>query len=146
MVGRMRTARAAVRGVSRRDDGADVSGRREPAVLLALDVLAVVLFAAAGRRSHAEGLSAAGVLATAWPFLAGTVAGWGVARAWRRPTSPTTGLVVWVAAVVLGMLLRRLTGDGTAWPFVVVATVVLAALVIGWRAAVRVVRSREPRG
>jgi membrane protein implicated in regulation of membrane protease activity len=51
-----------------------------------------------------------------------------------------------VAAVVLGMLLRRLTGDGTAWPFVVVATVVLAALLLGWRAAVRVVRSRELRG
>jgi len=44
------------------------------------------------------------------------------------------------------VLLRRLTAEGTAWPFVVVATVVLAALLLGWRALAHVVRSRaEPR-
>jgi hypothetical protein len=43
------------------------------------------------------------------------------------------------------MLLRRLTGDGTAWPFVVVATVVLGALLLGWRAGAQVVRSRAAR-
>jgi peptidoglycan/LPS O-acetylase OafA/YrhL len=141
----MRTARAGVRRVSRRGDQIDESGSREPAGMLALDVLAVLLFAAVGRRTHAEGVSMAGIAGTAWPFLAGTVTGWGVARAWRRPSSPATGLTVWVAAVALGMLLRRLTGEGTAWPFVVVATVVLAALVLGWRAVAHVVRSREER-
>jgi hypothetical protein len=43
------------------------------------------------------------------------------------------------------MLLRRLTGEGTAWPFVVVATVVLAALLLGWRAGALVVRSQKGR-
>jgi hypothetical protein len=141
----MRTEPADARSVSGHADGIDVSGSREPARLLALDVLAVLLFATVGRRTHAEGLSLAGMAGTAWPFLAGTVTGWGVARAWRRPSSATTGLTVWVAAVALGMLLRRLTGEGTAWPFVVVATVVLAALLLGWRAVALVVRSQKGR-
>jgi peptidoglycan/LPS O-acetylase OafA/YrhL len=142
----MRTARAAVRGVSRRGDEVDVPGSRGPARMLALDVVAVLLFAAVGRRTHAEGVSMVGIAGTAWPFLAGTVGGWAVARAWRRPLSAATGLVVWIGAVALGMLLRRLTGEGTAWPFVVVATVVLGALLLGWRALAHVVRSRaEPR-
>ncbi len=47
--------------------------RALPAVL---DVLAVVLFAAVGRRSHAEGLDVVGVLGTALPFLVGTAVGW----------------------------------------------------------------------
>jgi peptidoglycan/LPS O-acetylase OafA/YrhL len=141
----MRTARAGVRRVSPRGDQIDVSGSREPAGMLALDVLAVLLFAAVGRRTHAEGVSMDGIADTAWPFLAGTVMGWGVARAWRRPSSSMTGLTVWVAAVALGMLLRRVTGEGTAWPFVVVATVVLAALFLGWRAVAHVARSREVR-
>jgi hypothetical protein len=141
----MRTARADARRATRRGDQIDVSGSREQTGMLALDVLAVLLFAAVGRRTHAEGVSIAGIADTAWPFLVGTVTGWGVARAWRRPSSPATGLTVWVAAVAFGMLLRRLTGEGTAWPFVVVATVVLAALFLGWRAVVHVIRSREGR-
>ena len=31
------------------------------------------------------------------------------------------------------MLLRQVTGAGTAWSFVLVATLVLSALLIGWR-------------
>jgi peptidoglycan/LPS O-acetylase OafA/YrhL len=141
----MRTARAGVRRGSRRGDEIDVTGSREPAGMLALDVLAVLLFAAVGRRTHAEEVSIAGIASTAWPFLAGTVTGWGVARAWRRPSSSATGLMVWLATVALGMLLRHLTGEGTAWPFVMVATVVLAALLLGWRAVAHVVRSQGQR-
>jgi len=111
--------------------------------LLAADVLAVLLFAAVGRRSHAEGLTAAGVLGTAWPFLTGVAVGWLLTRAWKRPTAVTpVGVGAWLAALLVGMLLRRVTGEGTAWPFVVVATVVLAALLLGWRFVVHLVRRR----
>ncbi len=41
-----------------------------------LDVVLVVVFAAVGRRSHAEGLDLAGIARTALPFLVGTAAGW----------------------------------------------------------------------
>ena len=47
--------------------------RAVPAVL---DVVFVVLFAAVGRRSHAEGLDVGGIVRTALPFLVGTAAGW----------------------------------------------------------------------
>jgi hypothetical protein len=119
--------------------------RQAPAtpVWLVADVLAVVLFAAVGRRSHTEGLTAAGVLGTAWPFLTGVAVGWLLTRAWKRPTAVTpVGVGAWLAALLVGMLLRRVTGAGTAWPFVVVATVVLAALTLGWRVVAHLVRRR----
>jgi len=68
-----------------------------------------------------------------------------VARAWARPGRVwPSGIVVWLSTVVVGMLLRRLTGDGTAASFVVVALVVLGVFLLGWRAARQlVVRRRE---
>lgn len=110
---------------------------RTPAALAA-DVVCVVVFCAIGRRSHAEGLTVAGVAETAWPFLTGTAVGWLLARAWRRPAALLpTGVVVWVSTVVIGMLLRKLTGQGTATSFVVVASLTTAALLLGWRAIAR---------
>ena len=106
-----------------------------------LDVLLVLVFAAVGRRSHAEGLDVAGILRTAWPFLAGTAAGWLVAGVAldAGPRSLAFGAVVVVCTVAIGMLLRRLTGDGTALPFVVVATTVVTVLLLGWRLVARLV-------
>lgn len=118
---------------------------RTTALALALDLLVVVAFATTGRRSHAEGVTAAGVAVTAWPFAVGAGAGWVAARGWRAPTSvPRTGVPVWVAAVAGGMLLRRLTGEGTAASFVVVATVVLGVALLGWRAVAGRRSAREP--
>ena len=105
-----------------------------------------VLFAAVGRRSHAESGAVLGVLLTAWPFLAGTALGWVVALAWRRraPLGVRDGIPVWVCAVAAGMLLRVATGAGTAFSFVVVATVVLGAFLLGWRALAALARRRRP--
>jgi hypothetical protein len=101
---------------------------------LVLDAVLVVVFAVIGRSSHAEGLDAAGVWGTAWPFLAGLAIGWGVARAWRRPAAPwPTGVIVWAATLVIGMLLRIAVGQGVQAALVVVAAVTLAILLIGWR-------------
>jgi hypothetical protein len=105
----------------------------------ALDVALVVVFAAVGRRSHAEGLDLGGVATTAWPFLAGTVVGWALATL-TLDGSPTTlafGAVVVTSTVVVGMLLRGVTGQGSAWSFVVVATLVVSALLLGWRLVAR---------
>jgi hypothetical protein len=110
---------------------------RVPAALAA-DVVCVLVFCAIGRRSHAEGLTVAGVAQTAWPFLAGTSLGWLLARAWRRPVALLpTGVTVWVATVVVGMLLRKVSGQGTAASFIVVATLTTEALLLGWRAIAR---------
>jgi hypothetical protein len=104
---------------------------------LVADVISVLLFCAAGRRSHAEGLSVAGVATTAWPFLTGTIIGWLGSRGWRQPTAVApTGVVVWLCTVVFGMLLRKASSAGVAASFVMVAASVTAALLLGWRAAV----------
>ena len=112
-----------------------------------LDLVAVLVFATVGRASHEEGLSVAGVLEVAWPFLAGLVAGWLVTRAWRRP------LAVWPTAVGVlvltwggGMALRAATGAGTAASFLLVAAGFLALVLVGWRAvALGVLQARRPR-
>lgn len=102
---------------------------------LAADVVCVVAFTALGRRSHDEGVSLVGVAETAWPFLVGTGVGWLLSRGWRRPTALTpTGVTVWICTIVLGMLLRKATGQGTAVTFIAVASTVTALLLLGWRA------------
>lgn len=112
--------------------------RALPAVL---DVALVLVFAAVGRRSHAEGLDLAGTARTAAPFLVGTAAGWLLANLTldSGPRSLGFGAVVVVCTVVVGMLLRRVLGEGTALSFVLVATTVLTVLLLGWRLVARLV-------
>jgi hypothetical protein len=113
---------------------------------LAVDVACVLVFCAVGRRSHDEGVSLPGVAATAWPFLSGTLLGWLVSRAWKRPTAVVpTGVVVWLSTVVVGMLLRKATSAGVAASFVVVAASVTAALLLGWRAVAAVIAGTRHR-
>lgn len=115
-----------------------------PALLaLAGDIVGVVVFCALGRRSHAEGLTLAGIAQTAWPFLSGTLAGWVISRGWRAPTAiAPTGVTVWLATVVVGMLLRKASSQGVAASFIIVASVVTAVLLLGWRVVAAVVRKR----
>lgn len=108
--------------------------RRNSAFAALADVVGVLVFSAIGRRSHAEGLTAAGVAETAWPFLVGTAVGWLVSRGWRAPTAVVpTGLVVWVCTVAVGMLLRKATSAGVAVSFIVVASAATAIVLLGWR-------------
>lgn len=118
--------------------------RRTAVVAFATDVVCVLVFCAIGRRSHAEGLTLSGIAETAWPFLAGTGIGWLAARAWRRPLTPApTGVLIWLATVAVGMVLRRLAGQGVALSFIVVASLVTAVLLLGWRGAAVAVRRRR---
>jgi len=102
------------------------------------DVVCVIVFCTVGRRSHAEGLTVSGIAETAWPFLVGTLVGWLLSLAWRRPAALVpTGVTVWVCTVVVGMLLRWLTSAGVAPSFIVVASVSTAVLLLGWRVGAR---------
>jgi hypothetical protein len=123
------------------------SGTASAVVALVVDAVLVVVFAVVGRSSHAEGLDATGVWGTAWPFLTGLGVGWLAARAWRHPLAVwPTGVVVWASTLVVGMLLRVVTGQGTAVAFIVVATVTLAGLLLGWRAIAWAVIRLRTRG
>lgn len=102
-----------------------------------VDACLVLLFALIGRASHVEGVTLVGVLTTAWPFLAGLVLGWAVARAVRRewPREVVQAVPVWLVTVLSGLVLRVVSGGGGApLSFAVVATVVLGAFIVGWRA------------
>jgi peptidoglycan/LPS O-acetylase OafA/YrhL len=105
------------------------------ALALVLDIAFVVIFAAVGRARHEESDALRGVLLTAWPFLVGLAVGWALVRSLshRWPVWVGPGISVVVCTVVLGMLLRVVTGEGTAPTFVLVATAVLAVLLLGWR-------------
>lgn len=104
-----------------------------------LDVAAVVVFVAIGRRSHDEaGNVVVGVLKVAAPFVIALAVGWLAARAWKRPQQLRTGVAIWIVTVALGMVLRHVVFDrGTAASFIVVATIVLGVFLLGWRLVVR---------
>lgn len=114
----------------------------------ALDAVLVIAFAAIGRASHESGVlgeGGLGLLTTAWPFVVALAVGWLAAVAWRAPSAPLrTGVPVWAVTVVGGMLLRAVSGQGTAVPFIVVATLTLLALLVGWRLVAAGVRRSRP--
>lgn len=111
---------------------------------LVVDVVLVALFAVVGRLSHDEGLSLGGWWHTAWPFLAGAALGWVLLELRHRPPGAVlSGVVVWLCTVVGGMLLRQLSDQGTALPFVVVALVVLGVALVGPRALASPVGARR---
>ena len=118
---------------------------RAIAVALLLDIALVVAFAALGRASHDSDVFG-GLWQTAWPFLVGLALGWLVTLAWRAPLAPVrTGLGIWAATVIGGMLLRAASGQGTAPAFIIVATLTLLVLLVGWRViAALVARRRTP--
>lgn len=100
----------------------------------AADIVLILVFAAIGRDAHHREVPVLGVVLTAWPFLAGAAAGWLAARAWRSPLSVMrAGLPAWLGALVGGMLLRALTAQTVVLPFVIVATLALAVLLVGYR-------------
>ncbi len=101
---------------------------------MALDLVAVTVFAILGRRSHDRVSSVAGILETAAPFLVATIVAWVALRAWRRPIAVPTGLGVALLTVAVGMVIRRTAFDAdTAASFVVVTTTVLVTAMVGWR-------------
>jgi Protein of unknown function (DUF3054) len=109
-----------------------------PALGVIADACCVLAFVVIGRASHHHGDTLAGVVTTAWPFLAGLAIGVVAARAWRRPFALVpTGAVVWLCAVGFGQLLRVVSGQGTDLAFVLVSAAFLGLFLFGWRVVVR---------
>jgi hypothetical protein len=124
-----------------------VSRAVSPVLSAAVDIVLVFAFVLIGRASHGEDLL--GTLDTLWPFLAGLIVGWLGMRAWLSPRRIVwTGIGIWAATVVIGMLLRVAGGQGVEPSFIIVATIVLAVFLLGWRgvaALVVLVRRRRTR-
>ena len=115
---------------------------RAAALAMLADVAVVLAFVVIGRASHHAGETLAGVAGTAWPFLAGLAAGELAARSWRRPAALVpTGLIVWLATVGLGQLLRVVSGQGTDPAFIAVSAIFLGLFLLGWRLIVALLRT-----
>ena len=116
---------------------------------LVVDTVAVTVFAILGRSSHEEANTLLGVLSTAWPFLVGAVVGHLLCRMVADlrgdPTGWRPGLAVWASTLLVGMVLRLTSGDTAAWSFVLVASIVLALFLLGWRTVVRLVHRARTR-
>jgi hypothetical protein len=111
------------------------------------DCCCVLIFVVIGRASHTKGETLGGIASTAWPFLAGLVIGWVAARAWRRPQALVpAGIGAWLGTVGAGMVLRVVSGQGTAAAFIVVALAFLGLFMLGWRLCAGLIarRSRIP--
>ena len=106
----------------------------------------MLAFVIIGRASHAKGESLAGIASTAWPFLAGLACGWVAARGWRRSAAlAPAGVGAWLGTVAVGMVLRVVSGQGTAVAFVLVALAFLGLFLLGWRLLAGLVTGLRPR-
>lgn len=116
-----------------------------PALVFLIDAVLVVVFSAFGRGAHSEGLGAAQVWGTAWPFLLALIVGWGIVAATRRaPTAVSTGVLLWAVTLAGGMTIRGIAeGRVPHWSFILVAGSVTALFLIGWRAVAGVVGHRR---
>ena len=118
-----------------------MSSRRIPALALAADVVAVVVFAAVGRMSHQRPDDLVGLLGTAAPFLVGLALAWVVPLVRANPLGLRAGLVAWAGAVVLGLALRAAFTGQLPWTFALVTAISLAVLLLGWRGLTAAVSS-----
>lgn len=111
-----------------------------------LDLVLVLVFVAIGRATHDEGVTAAGMVSTGWPFVVALLVGWLAAVAWRSPQGLRTGAIVWIITVVGGLGLRvGLTEETAEVPFIIVATITMALLLLGWRLFAHLLLSRRDR-
>lgn len=122
-------------------------GSRVIPAAVAADVVAVLVFVAAGRRNHDLEPGIAGLTTSAAPFLIALGLGWLGLRAHRRPLAMTTGIGLWAVTAIGGLILRTVVwSGGTAAAFVAVTVAVTGALLVGWRVVWQIVtRSRAAR-
>ncbi|MDA8295562.1 MAG: DUF3054 domain-containing protein [Actinomycetota bacterium] len=109
------------------------------------DLVAVLVFVGIGRSAHGHVVDLAGMVSTAWPFVAGVAIGWMAAQAWRSPVGRRSGLTVWLCCVAVGMLLRVVAGQGTAAAFIAVALGFLGLELLGWRILAAALARRASR-
>jgi len=102
-----------------------------------IDSFVVLLFVAIGRHAHKHGFSISGMASTTWPFAMGLLSGWLFIKITRRnAVTRSSGFIIVLLTVAFGMLLRLISGQGTAISFIIVAFVFLSLFLVGWRTAI----------
>jgi len=99
-----------------------------------IDFLAILIFVLIGRDAHKHSFSIAGIASTLWPFAAGLLLSWLYLRLRHLDgTSRRGGAIIVLITVTIGMILRVISGQGTAVTFIIVALTFLSFMLIGWR-------------
>ncbi len=115
-----------------------------PLAWVVADVILILVFAASGRRTHEHGVSVAGVLDTAWPFLLAYAVAALAMRTWRPAAARRRiAVVLWLVTVAGGLALRALSGAGIAVSFQVVTLLVLGAFLLLPRVLVHAMNRRR---
>lgn len=108
-------------------------------IALIVDLILVVLFTIVGHYTHSHNFDPQGLMTTAWPFVAALVIAWLLTGIWDRPIAPlATGTGVWAITVLVGLVLRGITGAGgepgtVPVSFMIVATTLNLITLVGWR-------------
>ena len=111
------------------------AGRPERWAALA-DLVAVLVFVAIGLSAHGHQESAGNLAQVSAPFLVGALVGHLLVRLrGADPAALAAGVVVVVATVAFGQVLRVIFGQGTAVSFIMVSLAFNAFTMMGWRLA-----------
>ncbi|MEZ2122574.1 MULTISPECIES: DUF3054 domain-containing protein [unclassified Corynebacterium] len=114
-----------------------IIGRRHA---LRADLTALLLFALLARLAHrGDGLdfSVSGWLGTAWPFLVGVLLAYGILAVKHREPLPINpgGITVWLVTFATGLAIWGVRHSAIPhWSFMIVAGLMSALLLLGWRA------------
>jgi len=109
-----------------------------------IDFLAILIFVLIGRDAHKHSFTIGGIASTLWPFAAGLLLSWLYLRLRHLDaTSRRSGAIIVLATVTIGMILRVVSGQGTALTFIIVALIFLSLMLIGWRELISIISRRK---
>lgn len=121
------------------------SGNTSRVVPFILDIIAIALFGLAARYAHQSPdmpFNFMGWLSTTWPFWIGVLLAWAVLRKGVATGFEfRVGTLVWIFAVVTGLIIWAIRNMAVPhWSFMIVATVMGALMIFGWRLIAKFVR------
>lgn len=115
---------------------------------IAMDTLAIAVFALLARITHQTDempLNFTGWLSTLWPFLVGVALAWVIVTFAGKGVGTSNGEgkgpFIWLITVATGLIIWGIRNQQLPhWSFVIVASVMSALLMLGWRGIARLIK------
>lgn len=115
---------------------------------IAMDTLAIAVFALLARIAHQTDempLNFTGWLSTLWPFLVGVALAWVIVTFASsrngKADGQGNGVIIWLITVATGLIIWGIRNQQLPhWSFVIVASVMSALLMLGWRGIARLIK------
>lgn len=113
-----------------------------------MDTLAIAVFALLARIAHQTDempLNFTGWLSTLWPFLVGVALAWVIVtfagKGAGKSNGEGKGAIIWLITVATGLIIWGIRNQQLPhWSFVIVASVMSALLMLGWRGIARLIK------